>query len=161
MRTGLSNALLVGLLIGALSVGGCPKPNTPDTSDNSTQVHSEQPNPSDTPIQAQPKRMKKVEVSIDPLGLGGGSVSTSFEVGPNWKPIDTDSVKVYWNGYGFICKDDTGEKFWQYSNDLAFANQQAALFTIRKKINVTDESGSTTVSASTTVKVIRGVPATF
>ena len=88
-------------------------------------------------------------------------MSTSFKVGPKLKPLDTASVKIYWNGYGFICKDDSGEKFWQYSNDLAFANQQAALFSIKKKVSVTDDSGSTTVSSSNTVKVKRGVPATF
>lgn len=132
---------LAGLLMNGLSVGRCQPPSTPNSL-----------------TQSQLKRTKKVQVTIkDIKPTFSGSASASFTVGPKSKP----TVTVYWNGYGFLCKEDSGRTFWQYSNDLAFKKHRTASFIIKKKVTITDQNGSTTVTTSDTVTVKRGVPATF
>src|SRR5687768_14958978 len=75
--------------------------------------------------QAQPGRRKSVTVAIrDTKPVYSASATTSFDAGPKSMP----TVQVHWNGYGFLCRDDIGRTFWQYSNDLAFRNRQSASF---------------------------------
>ena len=145
MKMTAPKSSLAGLLVAALSAIGCPQPSASFAL---------------TQSKSQPKRTKKVQVSIRNVKRTySDSASTSFNVGPKSKPTAT----VYWNGYGFICKKDSGEEFWGYSNDLAFQKRQTARFIIKKKVIITNTKGIVTASAFTskTVTVKRGVPATF
>jgi hypothetical protein len=106
--------------------------------------------------QREPKRTKRVKVSIRDINSSySGSVSTSFTVGPKSNP----TVTVYWNGYGFICKEDSGRTFWSYSNDLAFKGQAKAAFVIEKNVTITEKDGTKDgLSTSEAISVQRGVP---
>ncbi len=106
---------LTGLLVAALSVIGCPQPNA------SFAV---------TQSKSQLKRTKKVQVSIRNVKQTySDSASTSFTVGPKSKPTAT----VYWNGYGFICKNDSGEEFWGIPMTSPFRNVKPLVSLSKRK----------------------------
>jgi hypothetical protein len=159
VKTNLPPVWLAGGLVSGLFCGGCQNSDTSTVSPPSPSKPLSTPNASD---ESRSKPAREVEVSIKAVETGsGGSIATAVEVTPESKPNSTDSIKVHWNGYGFICKDESGKAFWKYSTDLAFGHQQTALFTIKKKVTLTDENGTTSISDSNTVKIKRGVPATF
>lgn len=141
MRTGTSSVLLSGLLLSGLFASAHGQSIT-----------------SKATTKPQPKLTKKVTVSIEDLGGGGASATTSFPVKLQSKP----TVTIYWNGYGFLCKTDSGDTFWQCSNDLAFGKHWSAQFIIKSKVTVTDGNGIPTTSNSRRkVTVKRGVPVTL
>ena len=104
---------------------------------------------------------KSYKVTISPEAGNNGMIASnggSFKVGPNAKP----TIKVDWNKWGFIIKDDFGKDLGGISDDLAFGKQQYARFVIQKIVCVTQSNGAVTAATSTkTVTVRRGIVATF
>ena len=110
-----------------------------------------------TTSQTQPKRTKKVKVTIADAKGDWGSCSTSYSVGAK----ANHDVKVVWDRYGFDLQTDSGRTFCRLSNDLSFKNKQFAKFIIKKKVTLSDKNSSSSVSTSQIVTVRRGVRAVF
>lgn len=102
---------------------------------------------------------KSYQVTINSKDSGmKASQGGSFEVGSNAKP----TIKIDWNKWGFLIKDDAGKTIGGISDDVAFGKKQTARFVMQKIVCVTQSNGSVTADTSTkTVAVRRGVVATF
>lgn len=98
---------------------------------------------------------KTIEVIIEPVKPSfSHTTSTSFKVKSTAQP----NVSIQWDGYKFIGKTDSGSTFLDFSPDSAFQKQQTIDFKIKKKVTITQPTGSLNTTSSETISLRRGVP---